>query len=96
MQLELRRLSGQEVLKELWRSATDIPTADLDECVKDALMSFYDGDEHNFWPKEQFSAWTPELAQIVDEDGQVLADYDINDLAEDTGRKLTPARVDLT
>jgi hypothetical protein len=96
MQLELRRLSGQEVLKELWRSATDIPTADLDECVKDALMSFYDGDEHNFWPKEQFSAWTPELAHIVDEDGQVLAEYDINDLAEDTGRKLTPARVDLT
>jgi len=51
MQLELRRLLGQPVHEELWRSASDIPLADLDECVKDVLMSFYDGDEQEFWPK---------------------------------------------
>jgi hypothetical protein len=86
MQLELRRLSGQPVLKELWRSMSDIPLADLDECVKDVLLSFYDQNEEKFWPKDQFSAWAPEVARMVDDDGQVLAEYDIDDLAEDTGR----------
>jgi hypothetical protein len=86
MQLQLRRRSGQPVHEELWRSASDIPAVDLEECVKDVLMSFYDGDEENFWPKDQFSAWVPEVARIVDTDGQVLAEFDVDDLAEDTGR----------
>jgi hypothetical protein len=96
MQLELRSLSGEPVHKELWRSATDIPAADLNECVRDALMSFYDGDDEAFWPKAEFTAWPPEVAQIVDPDGQVLAEYDIDELAEDTGRQLKVAGVDLT
>jgi len=85
MQLELRRLSGQPVLREMWRSASDIPLADLDECVKDVLLSFYDQNEEKFWPKDQFQGWAPEVARMVDDDGQVLAEYDIDDLTEDTG-----------
>jgi len=96
VQLELRSLSGEPVHKELWRSAADIPAADLDECVKDALMSFYDGDDQTFWPKADFIAWPPAIAQIVDPDGQVLAEYDIDDLAQDTGRQLKVAGADLT
>jgi len=38
--------------------------------------------------KEQFSAWAPEAARIVDTDGQVLAEYNVDDLAEDTGRRV--------
>lgn len=91
MNLELLRLSGQAVLKELWRTAPDNLVADLDECVKDELVSFYDEDDEEFWPKEQYGEWAPELARIVDGDGQVLAQYDINDLAEDTGRRLRSA-----
>lgn len=94
MKMELLRLSGQPVLKEFWRSAPDIPAADLDECVKDELMSFYEGDEQEFWPKEQYGAAAPEVARIVDNDDQVLAEYDIDDLAEDTGRRYTPTRID--
>ena len=91
MKMELLSLSGQPVLKELWRSAPDTLAADFDECVKDELMSFYDGNEQEFWPKQQYGQWAPEIARVVDDNGQVLAEYDIDDLAEETGRRLATA-----
>jgi hypothetical protein len=87
MQLELRRLSGQPVHEELWRSTQDIPLADLNECVKDVLMSFYDGNDREFWPKDQYRERAPQVARIIDTAGQVVAQYDIDDLAEDTARR---------
>ena len=93
MRLELLRRTGQPVLKELWRSAGDVPVDYLDECVKDELTGFYDGNDREFWPKPEFGEGAPEVARIVDEDGDVLAEYDVDDLAEDTGRSLAAAPV---
>ncbi len=88
MRLELLRLSGQPVRKDLWRSAPDISVDYLDDLVRDELLSFYDGNDQVFWPKALYGQWAPELVQMVDDDGELLAKYDINDLAEDTGRHL--------
>lgn len=88
MKLELLRLSGQPVCKDLWRSAADVSVDYLDELVRDELLSFYDGNDHAFWPKPQYGQSAPEMVQILDDDGELLTKYDINDLAEDTGRKL--------
>ncbi|HLZ79120.1 MAG TPA: hypothetical protein VKQ09_07255 [Sphingomonas sp.] len=90
MKLELLRLSGQPVCKDLWRSAPDISVDYVDEIVKDELLSFYDGNDRAFWPKPQYGQWAPEVVKIVEDDGELLTKYDINDLAEDTGRKLVP------
>jgi hypothetical protein len=90
MKLELLRLSGQPVCKDLWRSAADVSVDYLDDLVRDELLSFYDGNDQAFWPKPQYGQWTPEIVQMVDDDGGLLAKYDINDLSVDTGRKLAP------
>jgi len=96
MKLELLRLSGQPVCKDLWRSAPDVPVDYLDDLVRDELSSFYEGNDQIFWPKPQYDQWAPELVQIVDDDGELLVRYDINDLAQDTGRKLTAPLVPTT
>jgi hypothetical protein len=88
MKLELLSLSGQPICKELWRSAPDISVDYLDDIIRDELLSFYDGNDQVFWPKSEYGQWVPEVVQMVDDDGGLLARYDINDLAEDTGRKL--------
>lgn len=88
MRLELLRLSGQPVCKELWKSAPDVPVDYLDDLVRDELLSFYDGNDVAFWPKPQYGQWAPEIARMVDDGGDLLAKYDINDLTQDTGRKL--------
>jgi hypothetical protein len=90
MKLELLRLSGQPVCTDLWRSAADISVNYLDELVRDELLSFYDGNDQAFWPKPRYGQWAPEVVRIVGDDGELLTKYDINDLAEDTGRKLVP------
>src|SRR5262249_27598893 len=96
MRLELLRLSGQPVCKELWRSAANVPVDYLDDVVRDELLSFYDGNDQVFWPKSEYGQWAPELARIVDDDGELLAKYDIDDLAQDTGRKLLPPLAPMT
>jgi hypothetical protein len=88
MKLELLRLSGQPVCKDLWRSAPDISVDYLDDLVRDELLSFYDGNDRVFWPKVEYGQWVPEVVQILDDDGELLTKYDVNDLAADTGRKL--------
>ena len=88
MKLELLRLSGQAVCRDLWRSAADVSVDYLDDLVRDELLSFYDGNDHAFWPKPQYGQSAPEMVQIKDDDGGLLTKYDINDLAEDTGRRL--------
>lgn len=88
MKLELLRLSGEPVCKDLWRSAPDVPVDYLDDLVRDELLSFYDGSDQAFWPKLQYGQSAPELVRMVDDNGELLAKYDINDLAQDTGRKL--------
>jgi hypothetical protein len=90
MKLELLRLSGQPVCKDLWRSAPDVSVDYLDDLVRDELLSFYDGNGQAFWPKPQYGQWVPEVVRIVDDDGELLTTYDVHDLAEDTGRKLVP------
>ena len=88
MKLELLRLSGQPVCQDLWRSAADVPVDYLDDLVRDELLSFYDGNDQAFWPKPQYGQWAPEIARMVDDNGALLAKYDVDDLAQDTGRKL--------
>jgi hypothetical protein len=88
MKLELSSLSGQPVCKDLWRSAPDISVDYLDDLIRDELLSFYDGNDHVFWPKPQYGQSVPEVVQILDDDGELLIKYDVNDLAQDTGRKL--------
>jgi hypothetical protein len=90
MKLELLRLSGEPVCKDLWRSAADVPVDYLDDLVRDELLSFYDGNDQTFWPKPQYGQSAPEVVQIIDDDGELLTKYDVNDLADDTGRKLVP------
>ena len=88
MRLELSRLSGEPVCQDLWRSAPGVPVDYLDDLVRDELLSFYDGNDQTFWPKAQYGQSAPELVQMVDDDGALLAKYYVNDLAADTGRKL--------
>ena len=96
MKLELWRLSGQPVCKDLWRSAPDVPVDYLDDLVRDELLSFYDGNDQTFWPKPQYGQSAPEVVQITDDDGELLTKYDIDDLAGDTGRKLVPSLAPVT
>jgi len=88
MRMEFRRLTGKSVFEDRPWSTEGIPAAELKEHAKDALMSFYTGNQHEFWPKEQFRDKAPEQARIVDEVGKIIAQYDIRDAIADTGRQL--------
>lgn len=87
MRMEFRRLTGESILGDRpWQKGT------LEELLghaKAALMGFYDNNQNEFWPKEQFRCKAPEQVRIVDEAGNVVAQYDIRNIIADTGRELT-------
>jgi hypothetical protein len=83
MKMEFRRLDdGKRVLPDRpWHEG--LP-AELLEHAKAALMSFYDGNEHDFWAKPQFrEGGLPEEVRIVDDAGKVVARYDAREAIAD-------------
>jgi hypothetical protein len=83
MKMEFRRLAdGKRVLPDRrWHEG--LP-AELLEHAKAALMSFYDGNEHDFWAKPQFrDGGLPEEVRIVDDAGKVVARYDAREAIAD-------------
>jgi len=59
------------------------------EQAKEALASFYEGNEHFFWPKREFAPNAPEEVRIINDYGIVVAKYDIHNLGADTKRSLS-------
>jgi hypothetical protein len=89
MRMEFRRLIGTIIFETTWPEEEE-PIADHNEQAKEALESFYDGNEHCFWPKKEFSPNAPEEVRIINEYGIVVAKYDVHNLAADTKRSLAP------
>ena len=52
-------------------------------------MDFYEGNQHEFWPKAKFRDKAPEEVTIFDASGRLLAAYDIRNMMADTNRRLS-------
>ena len=87
MRMEFRRLVGTVIFETSWPDQ-DEQIDEFNEQAKEALVSFYEGTEHCFWPKKEFAANAPEEVRIVDEQGIIVAKYDIHDFATDTKRSV--------
>jgi hypothetical protein len=87
MRMEFRRLVGTVIFETSWPDQ-DEQIDEFNEQAKEALVSFYEGTEHCFWPKKEFAANAPEEVRIINEQGIVVAKYDIHDFATDTKRSL--------
>jgi hypothetical protein len=90
---------------ELWRLSDDhpfnthdigVPVSEdaLAELARDILMSYYEGDDHFFWPKPSYGAKAPQGVRIVDDSGKVLSRYNVYDLSDDTRRELVDSKPD--
>lgn len=92
MRMEFRRLIGTIIFETMWPEEEEPITGltDLNEQAKEALESFYDGNEHCFWPKKELSPNAPEEVRILNEYGIVAAKYDVRKFAADTKRSLAP------
>jgi hypothetical protein len=89
VKMEFRRLTGKPMFDDRPWQTDGVEISKLREHAKDALASFYTGNDRAFWPKEQFRDKAPEEIRIVDAAGEVVARYDIRDMIADTKRQLT-------
>ncbi len=88
MRMEFRRLTGRVLWTRDW-SVHGTQAADLRTKAKEALMGFYEGDQHEFWPKAEFRDKVPEEVTIFDASGRLVAAYDIRNMMVDTKRRLS-------
>jgi hypothetical protein len=93
MKMEFRRLTGKAMLDDRPWPSVGVPAAELREHARDALLSFYVGNDHEFWPREEFRDKAPEEVRIVDAAGSVIAGYDIRDIISDTNRQLVGIKI---
>ena len=91
MRMEFRLLTGRVLWTRDW-SAHGVLAAELKAHAKEALMSFYDGNQDEFWPKAAFRAKAPEEVAFLDPYGRLLAAYDIRNMIADTKRRLIGAK----
>ena len=87
MRMEFRRLTG----RVLWTrdlTSQGVSGADWKARAKEALMSFYEGDGEELWPKAECQGQPPEEVAIRDPYGKLLAAYDICNMAADSKRRL--------
>src|SRR5579863_3054543 len=89
MRMEFSRMSGLFVSQRPWR-VDGRSIAVLFGEARDALASFYEGDEYSVWTKIEFFPNTPEQVQIIDSSGTVVIEYSLVDLLVDSGRCLGP------
>jgi hypothetical protein len=81
---------------ELWRLNThDIggsgPEDALAELARDILMGYYEADDRSFWPKPSYGNNAPQEVRIVNDSGELLSRYNVQDVIEDTRRELVAA-----
>ena len=86
MRMEFRRLTGRVMWSQDW-SIPGVAVEELKMHAKLALMDFYDGDQHEFWPKAEHHNKAPEEIIIRDAYGRLLAAYDIRNMMADTRRR---------
>ena len=88
MRMEFRRLTGRVLWTRDW-SVPGTPAGDLRKHAREALMGFYEGDQHELWPKAEYRDKAPEEVAIRDASGRLLAAYDILNMMADTKRQVT-------
>ena len=91
MRIELWRLSDEHPFNT-HDVGVPVPEDALAELVRDILMSYYEGDDHFFWPKPSYGDKAPQGVRIVDDSGKVLSRYNVYDLSDDTQRGLVDSK----
>lgn len=79
MRIEYRRLTGQVCRDPL--TVNGVKPSETRKLAREALMSFYQDDGTHFWPSRQNPNGNPEVVQIVDDGGAILARYSIADVS---------------
>ena len=87
MRMEFSRMNGMFLSQRPWPADGRSTVALLEE-ARNALASFYEGDEYSFWPKRLYAPNAPERVQIIDPDGAVIVEYGLDDFLCDSGRCL--------
>ena len=89
MRMEFSRMSGHFVSQRPWRVDRRSLAILFDE-ARDALASFYEGDEYSVWTKIEFFPNAPEQVHLIDSGGAVVIEYSLVDLLADSGALLGP------
>ncbi len=88
MQIELRRMNGKLLTRLDWTLSSAVSATEMVGLMRARLMSHYDKDDKHFWPLERHRNHAPEEVRMLDDTGNVIGNYNLNDAIRDTGLTL--------